>query len=321
MNRALVIGSIAYDRIFTIDGAVEDGIIIEENMIKNLDLTFRADEPVIQFGGTGGNIAYGLGQFGASAVLTGVVGNDFHFDYKSRLQDLGIETNVYTKENSITATFYGIEDRNHKTISIWQPNASTYMEELSLKDTIIKEFLNDISVGIVSAPGKPSGIPQFLAEARELLGKDIPLIFDPGQDLSFMSRDQIMQSLESANIVIVNEVEINQLKKQAQLEIENIFGLGIEMVIVTKGAEGVTAYLSDGSEVSVAACEISEIVQVTGAGDAFRAGFINGILNNYKLEESLKYGSVMGSFAVEAMGGQGYEVNEFEIEKRFKENY
>ncbi|MCB0743751.1 MAG: hypothetical protein KDC67_07605 [Ignavibacteriae bacterium] len=318
MSKVLTIGSIAYDRIFTIDGAVEDGIILKDGQIKNLDLTFRADDPIIQFGGTGGNIAYGLGLLGVEATLIGSVGKDFHFDYAKKLKNLNIGVDVHTKEDGHTATFYGIEDKNHKTISIWQPNVSSMVEEIEIKE-VFSSSAEDVRYVIVSAPGKPVGFEKFLRESKDLF-PNAKLIFDPGQDLSFMSKDMITNCIELCDIIITNDVEIDQLTKATKMEIENMIDK-IEMLVVTKGEDGVTAYLENGTEINVPACKIDEIVQVTGAGDAFRAGLLYGLSNEETLEKSLQFGSVLGSFAVEAMGGQGYEVTKEEFTNRFKENY
>jgi sugar/nucleoside kinase (ribokinase family) len=75
---------------------------------------------------------------------------------------------------------------------------------------------------------------------------------------------------------------------------------GVRMVAVTMGAEGCYA-AGDGFEGQVEAPEI-HVVDGTGAGDAFAAGLIHGLLSGWPLEESARLGCAAGALATTAVG-------------------
>ena len=89
----------------------------------------------------------------------------------------------------------------------------------------------------------------------------------------------------------------------------------VKTVINTRGAEGSIAYTADGAR-SVPAARPGAIVDPTGAGDAFRAGFYAGRYYGHPLEECLAYGNAAASFALEAKGGVGRVPTWEMVEKR-----
>ena len=61
-----------------------------------------------------------------------------------------------------------------------------------------------------------------------------------------------------------------------------------------------------------------KVVDTTGAGDSFVAGFIHGLSIGLSLQDSCKYGCAVSSVVVEHMGTQGIVGIKDEAEKRFK---
>ncbi|WP_245907118.1 PfkB family carbohydrate kinase [Photobacterium sanctipauli] len=78
---------------------------------------------------------------------------------------------------------------------------------------------------------------------------------------------------------------------------QSIAGSNLQYFIVTDGEKGATAYCADG-ESFVPACA-ANVVDTTGAGDAFASGLINGLLNNKTIEQAMADGAKWASFAVE----------------------
>ena len=62
----------------------------------------------------------------------------------------------------------------------------------------------------------------------------------------------------------------------------------------------------------------TKAVDTTGAGDAFVAGFIKGLLQGFSIEKCAQYGNVIGSLAVEKLGASGHEYKKEEIERRLQ---
>ena len=75
MNKILVSGSLAYDRIMDFPGRFEDHILPEKLHI--LNVCFTVNGLIEKFGGTAGNIAYNLALLGENPLILSAVGKDF----------------------------------------------------------------------------------------------------------------------------------------------------------------------------------------------------------------------------------------------------
>jgi len=82
---------------------------------------------------------------------------------------------------------------------------------------------------------------------------------------------------------------------------ESLAALGKELVVCTKGVKGSEAYI-DGKRTVIPAIKPKKVVDPTGAGDAYRAGFYAGLYRKHSTEESLIIASATASFIVEAVG-------------------
>lgn len=302
-NKILVCGSLAYDRIFKVEGTVTDKIKFKDNQIEKIDMTFRADEPVIYYGGTGGNIAYGLAKLKSNVDLYGIAGRDFNVDYKGYLEELGVNVITAIKEDSYTATFYGVEDQNGHTISIWQPNASQYVDSFSIKDYIKKS--EKYSYAIISPVGKPLGMIRYIRELREVYSDSIKIIFDPGQDLTYLPKEAVIEALELSDILILNDIEAQQIENISELGFTEIVKRYLDFAVMTCGKDGAYAYTKT-EKIFEPALDVQNIVQAIGAGDAFRAGFLSSLVEDNDLQKALKSGTKNAAKSLTVHGGQGY---------------
>ena len=88
-----------------------------------------------------------------------------------------------------------------------------------------------------------------------------------------------------------------------------------DAIITTLGELGSCVYTPD-CEINVPAIKPKKVVDPTGAGDAYRAGLIKGLIQHRNIEQSAKMGSVCASFAVECYGTQEYYFSLTEVEER-----
>ncbi len=134
-------------------------------------------------------------------------------------------------------------------------------------------------------------------------GKRPIVSWDPGRVLSLSGLSRLKPIISAVDIVSVNKREIfyitgeNDYVKAA----EELRSLGPKIVIVKRGSEGV--YLvSDSVRVDIPAFQPKEVVDTTGAGDAFMAGFYSALKRGYDLEESVKYAALVASIKVSRLG-------------------
>ena len=116
--------------------------------------------------------------------------------------------------------------------------------------------------------------------------------------------DELRPILERTNILLINESELRLLCNNNESPLKELaigfLDLGIETVVVKKGAEGVFA-MNNSSE-----CEVEpfkcDVVDTTGAGDSFNSGFLYSYLKGYDLEKSCRIGNWVASKAIEGFG-------------------
>jgi len=106
------------------------------------------------------------------------------------------------------------------------------------------------------------------------------------------------------DVVFANEQEIKSLIDTKNFDDVITFGKQLgKLLIITRGERGSVAINSD----EVTECESKsnlKIVDLTGAGDLFAAGFLHGLINNFPIKESLKKGTEMSSKIIQRVGAR-----------------
>lgn len=306
MSEILVVGSIGYDLVFEIHGAIKDKIVLESGLIKNLDLLFTAKDLRKMYGGIAGNIAYGLGSLHTDCGVFSVVGGDYKLDYGNYLSSLGIKDYTVTLDNRYTAAYYAVSDSNKDLIGVWQPNAHDEFHKFSLKDTV-SDFSN-VEYAIFS-PGTSDSMAKHISELRKL-NNDTKIIFDPGPVINFFNLEDLKSSLDLADMVVGNEIEIPILLNKLGLGISDVTNRN-KIIIETLGAKGSKIYLNN-KVIMVDPVKV-EALEATGAGDAFRAGLLHGLAKGKNIEDSAKIGSYLGALSTKFHGGQGYIISENDL--------
>ncbi|MEI7578538.1 MAG: PfkB family carbohydrate kinase [bacterium] len=308
-TKALVVGSVAYDVVFEVHNTFSKEVIVKQNQIQNMSMMLTAKNKKIFYGGTAGNIAYGLGLLKVKPLLFSVVGGDFKADYQAHLSSHNVDLKVVIMPDEFTATFYAISDQKREQIGIFQPNShGDHMDNIQLQDKLTASDFAAIKVAIFS-PGTGQSIFHHLSQLRQNAGQEPIVIFDPSQILSiFFTKESLITCLRMSNILIGNETEIAQFKTLFKLSTKDILDLGLEYVIETLGKNGSIIYTKKDTK-KINPLPVKNFVEQTGAGDAFRAGFIKGLLDDKSIEACCNLGSIMGAQNVQSEGGQKYRLD------------
>lgn len=303
----LVSGSIAIDRIMDFPGYFRDHILPDK--IHNLNVAFNITELRENFGGCAGNIAYNLALLSERPFVLATVGDDFGA-YKKRLKGLKIDVSqVRVVEAKKCASAYIITDKSDNQITGFNMGAmATALGSFS--DKLLKN-----SLAIVS----PGNILDMENYARLYTKRRVKYIFDPGQALNALSGRVVKMASIGADIVIGNDYEIELIKKRAGWTTDELIGK-VRTLIVTKGEHG-SEILTSGKRLKIKAARVKKLADPTGAGDAYRAGLIKGLVLGWELEKCAKLGSVVASYAVEKYGTQNHNFNWKDLEKRYKLTY
>jgi adenosine kinase len=288
----LVCGSLAFDTIMTFEGRFAEQILPSQLHI--LNVSFLVPGLRREYGGCAGNIAYGLRQLGAQAVPLATLGNDGQ-EYLERLRELGVDTaHVSTASETYTAQAMIMTDRDNNQITAFHPGAMSEAHTNPVPDRA------DIKVAIIS----PDGRDAMLIHARQLHAAGVPFVFDPGQGLPMFSGEELVQFVELATWVTLNDYEARMLCDRTGLSLEAVASR-VRGLIVTLGEQGCEVW-EGGQRTVVAGLSATEVVDPTGCGDAFRAALLHGLEQGWSLQRCVELGNRMGATKIASRGGQNY---------------
>jgi adenosine kinase len=320
MRKPLVVGSVAFDLIFGIHGKIQDEILVEKNgTLGRQNLMFTAKRREHFFGGTGGNIAYGLGLLKAKPLLFSLAGQDFEGSgYGPHLKKAGVDSRVAVDKRNWTAVFYGMSDEEGQQIGVYQPNAYKKIDLIPLSRTLSPKDFSDIGIAVFSA-GTGKSIYRHIRELRERRGRAVTVIFDPGQVISiFYDKALLEKTIALADIFIGNEVECKQLQTILGYSHAKLLSGGLRAVIETLGEKGSVIYERDLANTydrryllkrtKIAPVRAKRVVEATGAGDAYRAGMIAKLLAGESLKNACLFGSKIAALSVVFRGAQTYRI-------------
>jgi adenosine kinase len=303
----VVTGSIAYDYLMSFPGKFTDHLLPEH--VHRVSLSFLVDTMDKRRGGCAPNIAYTLALLGERPRLMGAAGQDFG-DYRQWLEAAGIDTSLVGEvPDKFTASFFCSTDEDSNQIASFYTGAMANAAELSFRTA------GTVTLAIIS-PNDPQAMLQYAEECRTL---DIPFIFDPGQQCARLSGQELADALNGATVLVLNDYELELLRQKTGLDEAALIGR-TQTLVVTRGEEGSTIMTAD-SELRVPAVTPHRIADPTGVGDAFRGGFMKGMVAGLDLETSGRLGSVAATYALEHLGGSSHAYTWAEFAARYEEHF
>lgn len=279
----------------------DSNILVVGSVVKDI-VYLRGGAKRNFFGGTGANISYGLGILKIKSTLFSVAGKDFNPIFSNHLKKYGIDLKVCVDKNAKTAVFSVVENAKGKNKEIWWPNGYAEIENIKLSSLLNKKDFSKIKIAIFS-PGTAVSTVGHLKEFNKNKKKGSIAIFDPGQMTDYYSQKQFKECCALSDILILNELEFKQSNEKLNGQLLKIFKNKI--LIQTLGHRGSIIY-QNGGIIFIRAVKPKRVVNVVGAGDAYRAGLIYGLHKGKTLEESCRLGARMASKNVEFLGCQKY---------------
>ncbi len=285
-----------------------------EGALDNITLSFLVDELDVRRGGVGGNIAFGMGVLGARPILVGAAGHDFA-DYRSWLERHGVDTSgVLISERRHTARFICTTDTEQNQLASFYAGAMSEAREIELDPVATRVGGFDL---VLVGPNDPEAMLRHTDECRF---RGIAFAADPSQQLARMDGDDIRLLVEGAAFLFTNEYEASLIEQKTGWSSDDILDrVGVR--ITTLGARGSRLESRAFAPIHVPVPREEQIVDPTGVGDAFRAGFLCGVSWGLSLERCAQLGSMIATYAIESIGPQEYEVSQRRFLERMEEAY
>ncbi len=303
-----ITGSIAYDTIMNFPQEFQNYFHPEK--LHQINVSFVVDKLEKQLGGTATNIAYNTSLIfneRQGIKLLGSVGKDgkdfINFFKKNKIDADGviIDKKLYTSAGSV------ITDTKNNQIWGFYYGAAEKIPYIDFK-TINK----DEDLLVISANHKNS----FLYFQKEAIKNKIPYLYDPGMTLTWITDDDLKTGVTNCRYLVGNDYEIAMILKRLKITIKQLINKDIN-IITTLGEKGVR-YEEKAKTIEVPGYQVKKMLDPTGAGDAWRGGFVAGLLMSYPIKDCLKIGNVMASFAIEKYGSVNHRPTMKDIDKRMK---
>lgn len=225
---------------------------------------------------------------------------------------MGVDTDAVYFSQLPTASFNVITDQDDNQVGGFYPGAMFDSESLSFVPW------KDADALFVISPHDPKAMRRQVAECKT---HGLRLFYDVGQQVSNIEGEDIHAGLEAAELLIANDYEISVICTKAKISYEALIKK-VPVVVTTLGAKG---SLIEGKAVSrkivVGAAKPANVSDPTGAGDAYRAGFLYGYLRQMDLEICARLGSTLAVYTVEKKGTQTHKFTKAEFKERYKENF
>ncbi len=290
----------------------------------NMDLLYRVERlltdgetPVEEFrmcpGGSAANTIYALAKLGVQTGFVGAVGDDeAGRTLLADFQSVGLDTSqIAIKKEARTGSALALTDRQGNRALYVMPGANSLLAEQDLD----LEYLNQANLIHFSSFVDDR---QFDVQKRVLgnLSPQPKVSFAPGALYAAKGLEALAPFVKRTHILFLNRDEVQKLtSEEFEAGARRCLERGCQIVVVTlgKGSDGESygrraicyiatpdrSYLIEAPRV-----EETEEIETTGAGDAFAAGFLYGILRGKELDQCAHVGDIVARFSIAQMGAR-----------------
>jgi len=266
----------------------------------------------IDIGGSGGIFASVLSQLGINTTIFSNIGKDYFGQLLlSKLKEFGVNTNQIV-----------VDGKNSTGVTVNIPfNGDKYqISSLSIfRDLDFKKLENTNHFSHLHIPSyymMRSVNKDYARIVKNIRNhyKDITISLDTNDDPEDRWDVEVFDVISNVDILFLNKKEALRITGVSEIEAAlQKLGNCTETVILKLGNKG---YLAQTPEGKYAKGSIkTELLDTTGAGDNFDAGFIYGYLNNLSFKDSLEVANICGSGSVEQPGGVGNKKRFLKLKK------
>ncbi|OGH90629.1 MAG: hypothetical protein A2479_02715 [Candidatus Magasanikbacteria bacterium RIFOXYC2_FULL_39_8] len=304
----LISGSLAYDYIMDFPDSFKNHILPDQLHI--LNVCFVVEKLQKNIGGVATNIAYTTKLLGGEPVVLAPLGKDGQ-EVLDFLASHDIKTSgISMSKNLLTAGAHITTDKDDNQITAFYNGALSEATDLHIAN--IKE---KVDFALISPTKKEA----MIQHAKECYDARIPFCFDPGQQITAFSNQELAAVIGQAKFFIGNDYEIKLVEEKTGWNTNELLN-HVEVLIITLGDRGSVIITKDTS-IEIKPCPALSVDDPTGAGDAYRGGFFTGYTRGLDLKTCGQMASVAATYAVENYGTVNHSYTTEEFEKRYVETY
>ena len=292
---------------------------------KTGDLAFRhgakidVEKSEFCIGGNATNVAVGLSRLGVGSALFSEIGDD----------EFGLKIHIQLNKESVDFSHVRHIKNTSSSFSVvinYKGERTIFMQRIERENDF---RFDDIVPDYVYLTSLEREWRQAYRHVLSLVVKKngCKLVFNPGTLQLQEGMDVVRQFLEHTGILLVNKEEAEQIvfgheKRAHDNEREYVWELlsairkmGAKCVVITNGKHGSHAIDSEGNFYHEGLFS-GEVVERTGAGDAYSSGFLAGIIHGKNMKEAMKWGAVNSASVIGKVGATGGLLRIKEMEGR-----
>ncbi len=255
-------------------------------------------------GGAGGNVASWLAVLGNEVTMVGRIGDDSAGSaITAEFDSLGISYGQIVKDGVHTGVVICLVDPSGERTMLADngANAGLVLADLPPLDGVDAIYLTGY------APLAQQSRAGVLEMVQAINARNIPITFDPATvgGMKDVPVTEILSWCALMDTLIMNEEEAIYLSGSSDIESALEFFLDFApRAIIKRGSQGAIGR-QRGSEVVSVAATATQVIDTTGAGDSFAAGFIDAFTSGSNFEEAIKRASAVAAHCVAIVGARG----------------
>jgi len=303
--------------IVTIGGATQDLFFIspnyevsEDKLIFTWGEKFVVEDLVCDVGGGACNLAVGFSRLGLKTALWCRVADDPAGDFvlrrlKNEKVSLDFVELIEGGNTSLSCIF--VDETGERSIVMFRNKN----DELDPNRIDFEKIFDTRWLFVAELTGNPT--PLIAQIAKEAEKKNVKLAFVPGLDQLEEGVEPLKEILSRTEVLIFNDFEAGKLlgrgktprysEEEVKKMLKELCDYGVGVAVITKDVDGVQAF--DGKMFyEHPAPPVKKVVDTTGAGDAFAAGFVAALVKDQGIEEALELGTKNAGSVISKMGAQ-----------------
>ena len=248
--------------------------------------------------GNAANNAIGVARLGLRSAIYTVVGED----------DQGRKAEAVFKENGVDPSYLSF-DKEHGT------NLSVVVNVKAERTIFVFHEPRQYQVPDMSPPewiyltsASGGGVEMMHEQVGNYLVKNpgVKLAFNPGTYQMKLGKDKLRPLLERTDILFLNREESARVLGVEIMDVKELVqayhDIGVKVMVMTDGPDG--SYVSDGKMIWQAGIYDGPVVERTGAGDSYGAGFLSAVIKGKTYPEAMNWGNANSTSVVQFIGAR-----------------
>lgn len=294
---------------------VDDDFLVRHDLAKSsmalidaeraLYLSGQIEEAQMRSGGSAGNTIAGLADLGSKTAFFGKLADDeMGNKYRKDMTDLGVyfPTEVIEGQEPTARSIIVVTPDGERTMNTYL-GACTEIGPEDIDDDVVRSSGITYFEGYLWDPPRAKDALRRAAEISHRAGNKVALTLSDAFCVDrYRSEFRALIQNRTVDILLANEAELLSLYETDNMDVAlKILMSKCNCAAITRGEKG-AIILENGKQIVCDPFRVNKVVDTTGAGDMFAAGFLHGLTSNMSHHDAGRLGCLLASQVIQVMG-------------------